>query len=98
MRRSRTMLFLGAAVVGVATGWVLAGRHIRKHRTALFSPRPLQRLSALAALAAEPSIANVRLLRDYLAWESRPLLRRRAGALLRRMEATLVDPQPVGNR
>lgn len=64
MRRSRGMLFFGAAVVGVATGWVLAGRHIRKHRTALFSPRPLQRLSALAALAAEPSIANVRLLRD----------------------------------
>lgn len=96
MRRPRTMLFLGAAVVGVATGWVLAGRHIRKHRTALFSPQALRRLSALAGLAAEPSIANVRLLRDYLAWESRPLLRRRAAALLRRMESTLTDPQPVG--
>jgi hypothetical protein len=96
MRRSRTMLFLGAAVVGVAAGWMLAGRHIRKHRTALFSPRPLQRLSALAALAAEPSIANVRLLRDYLAWEPRALLRRRAKALLVRMESALHDPQPVG--
>lgn len=96
MRRSRGMLFLGAAVVGVAAGWMLAGRHIQKHRTALFSPRPLQRLSALAALAAEPSIANVRLLRDYLAWEPRSLLRRRAKALLTRMEAALHDPQPVG--
>ncbi len=95
MRRSRGMLFFGAAVVGVATGWVLAGRHIRKHRTALFSPRPLQRLSALAALSAEPSIANVRLLRDYLAWEPRPLLRRRAQALLTRMEDALHDLQPV---
>ncbi len=95
MRRSRGMLFFGAAVVGVATGWVLAGRHIRKHRTALFSPRPLQRLSALAALAAEPSIANVRLLRDYLAWEPRSLLRRRAQALLTRMEDALHDLQPV---
>ncbi|HWA40677.1 MAG TPA: hypothetical protein VG712_03640 [Gemmatimonadales bacterium] len=96
MRRSRTMLFLGAAAVGVAAGWMLAGRHIRRHRTALFSPRPLQRLSALAGLAAEPSVANVRLLQDYLAWETRPLLRRRASALLRRMEATLIDPRPVG--
>lgn len=96
MRRARSMMFFGAAAVGVAAGWMLAGRHIRKHRTALFSPRPLQRLSALAAMAADPSIANVRLLRDYLAWESRPLLRRRASALLQRMEATLADPQPVG--
>ncbi|MBW8772474.1 MAG: hypothetical protein JF590_04170 [Gemmatimonadetes bacterium] len=95
MRRSRVMLFLGAAAVGVAAGWMIAGRHIRKHRTALFSPRPLQRLSALAALAAEPSIANVRLLRDYLAWEPRALLRRRAKALLTRMETALHDPQPV---
>ena len=96
MRRSRTMLFLGATAVGVAAGWMLAGRHMRKHRTALFSPRPLQRLSALAAMAAEPSVANVRLLQDYLAWDSRPLLRRRATALLRRMEQTLIDPRPVG--
>jgi hypothetical protein len=95
MARSRTMLFLGAAAVGVAAGWMLAGRHIRKHRTALFSPRPLQRLSALAALATEPSIPNVRLLRDYLAWEPRSLLRRRAQALLARMESALHDPQPV---
>lgn len=96
MRRSRGMLFFGAAAVGVATGWVLAGRHIRKHRTALFSSRPLQRLSALAALAAEPSVTNVRLLGDYLAWEPRSLLRRRAKALLARMEGALHDPQPVG--
>lgn len=96
MRRSRGMLFAGAAMVGMAAGWMLAGRHIRKHRTALFSPRPLQRLSALAGLAADPSVLNVRLLRDYLAWESRPLLRRRAKALLARMEATLADTQPMG--
>jgi len=96
MGRSRTMLFLGAATVGIAAGWFLAGRHIKKHRTALFSPRPLQRLSALAGLAADPSIANVRLLQDYLAWEPRPILRRRARALLSRMESALADPQPVG--
>jgi hypothetical protein len=96
MRRSRVLLFLGAAAVGAAAGWMIAGRHIRKHRSALFSPRPLQRLSALAGLAADPSIANVRLLQDYLAWEPRPILRRRARALLTRMENSLADPQPVG--
>ncbi len=96
MRRSRAMMFVGAAAVGVAAGWFLAGRHIKKHRSALFSPRPLRRLSALAALAAEPTITNVRLLQDYLAWEPRPILRRRARALLLRMEASLADPQPVG--
>jgi hypothetical protein len=90
------MLFLGAAAIGVAAGWVLAGRHIQRHRADLFSPRPLRRLSALAGLAAAPTITNVRLLRDYLAWERRPLLRRRASVLLQRMEAALVDPQPVG--
>ncbi len=36
------------------------------------------------------------LLRDYLAWEPRPLLRRRAAALLRGMESTLTEPRPVG--
>ena len=96
MRRSRAMLFLGAAAVGVAAGWLLAGRHITRHRTSLFSAKPLQRLSALAALAAEPSIANARLLRDYLAWEPRPLLRRRATALLRSMETALAEPRSVG--
>lgn len=96
MRRSRMMMFVGAAAVGVAAGWFLAGRHIKKHRNALFSPRPLQRLSALAALAAEPTITNVRLLQDYLAWEPRPILRSRARALLARMEAALVESQPVG--
>jgi hypothetical protein len=86
---------VGAAVLGLAAGWVLAGRHIRTHRHALFSPRPLRRLSAMAALAAEPSVAHARLLRDYLRWEPRPLLRRRAAALLARMETALADLQPM---
>jgi hypothetical protein len=31
----------------------------------------------------------VRLLRDYLAWEQHPMLRRRADGIVRRMEAKL---------
>jgi hypothetical protein len=89
MSRGRTMLFVGGAVAGLAVGWLVARRHIARHRADLFSARPVRRLSALAGLAAEPSVETVRLLRDYLAWEPRPLLRRRAQALLQQMEATL---------
>jgi hypothetical protein len=83
------MLFVGGAVVGATVGWMLARQHIARHRADLFSARPLRRLSALAGLAAEPRVETVRLLRDYLVWEPRPLLQRRARAILRRMEATL---------
>jgi hypothetical protein len=34
-------------------------------------------------------VETVRLLRDYLAWERQPVLRRRAHAILRGLEATL---------
>jgi hypothetical protein len=34
-------------------------------------------------------VATIRLLRDYLAWERQPALRRRAQAILRGLETTL---------
>ena len=34
-------------------------------------------------------VETVRLLRDYLEWESQPMLRRRAEGILRRLEAAL---------
>ena len=37
-------------------------------------------------LLQQPSDQAVRLLRDYLAWERQPMLRRRATAIVRRME------------
>ena len=49
----------------------------------------LRRLSALGYLSAHPSVETVRLLRDYTAWEQQPMLRRRAEAIARRMEAKL---------
>ena len=42
-----------------------------------------------ASWPARAGVETVRLLRDYLAWERQPVLRRRAEAILRRMEATL---------
>jgi hypothetical protein len=88
--RSRTWVFLGGIVAGAGVGWLLAQQRFSYHRRDLFSPRPLRRLAALGFLAGQDGVETVRLLRDYLAWERQPMLRRRAEAIVRRMEATLV--------
>jgi hypothetical protein len=87
--RSRSLLFAGGAVVGAATGWVLAQRRLTFHRRDLFSPRPMRRLAALGYLAGQGDVETVRLLRDYMAWERQPVLRRRAETILRRLESNL---------
>lgn len=74
---------------GVVVGTVLAQHSMGRHRRDLFSDRPLRRLSALGYLSGHPSVDTVRLLRDYLGWEQQPMLRRRAEAMVRRMEARL---------
>lgn len=87
--RVGTRVALVASVLGLATGVGLAQHSISRYRRALFSARPLKRLSALGYLSAHPSVETVRLLRDYIAWEQQPMLRRRAEAIARRMEAKL---------
>ena len=87
--RTRTWPFAGGVALGIATGWVLAQRRLATHRSALFSPRPLRRLAALGFLAGQEDVETVRLLRDYLSWERQPMLRRRAEAIVRRLEETL---------
>jgi len=87
--RSRAWLFAGGMSAGLVAGWMLTQQRFTTHRRDLFSPRPLRRLAALSYLAGEGDVETVRLLRDYLAWERQPMLRRRADALLRRMEASL---------
>ncbi len=75
--------------VGALLGIALAQYSMGRHRQDLFSRRPLRRLSALGYLSGHPSVEAVRLLRDYLVWEEHPMLRRRAEAIVRRMEAKL---------
>ncbi len=87
--RSKGKAALVAFGVGAAVGIVLAHYSMDRHRKDLFSQRPLRRLSALGYLSGHPSVETVRVLRDYLAWEERPMLRRRAHAIVRRMEAKL---------
>ena len=75
--------------LGAVIGVMVAQQTMGRHRRDLFSPRPLRRLAALGYLNGHPSVESVRLLRDYLAWEPQPLLRRRAETVMRRMEARL---------
>jgi hypothetical protein len=87
--RSRALFFAGGLVAGAVAGWLLAQRRLTTHQRDLFSPRPLRRLAALGYLAGQAGVDTIRLLRDYLAWERKPVLRRRAQAILRGLEATL---------
>lgn len=86
--RSRWLLFLGSALLGTGAGWYLVQRQMAQGKSDLFSPQPFKRLSALGYLAGQEEVQTVRLLQDYLSWETQPMLRRRAQSILRRMEAT----------
>lgn len=79
---------LGAAAVTALGVW-LARDRMARHRRDLFSPHPLRRLAALGYLRTEPNVDNVLLLRDFLAWEERPLIRKRAASILDEMEEEL---------
>lgn len=79
---------LGAVAVA-ALGIFVARDQMMRHRRELFSPHPLRRLAALGYLRQHPEVDNVMLLRDFLAWEDRPLLRKRAATILEEMEEDL---------
>ncbi len=87
------LLALGAAA---AVSALVVRDQIARHRRELFSSHPLRRLAALGYLGGrEATVDTVRLLRDFVAWEPRPLIRRRAVILLARMEQQLrTAPRP----
>jgi hypothetical protein len=81
------ILTLGAAV---ALGTLVVRDQFTRHRRGLFSSRALQRFAALGYIAGMgASVELVQLLRDFVAWESRTLLRNRARQILERMEHQL---------
>jgi hypothetical protein len=77
--------FLG----GIAAGTLIWSRMQRQYRRNLFSPRIFRRVAALGYLRARPTVVTAQLLREYVAWEPRPLLRDRGVKMLKRLEATL---------
>ena len=87
--KRRAWYALGATAAGFMLGALLAQRQMGRWRASLFSSRPLRRLAALGYLSGHPGLETVRLLREYLAWEHHPALRRRAESLMRRMERNL---------
>ena len=89
MRREYLQWGVVAGVAGAAAGMLLWSHHMRDAKRDLFHRRAVRRMAALGYVGARPSVENARLLRDFTAWEPRPALRRRAAALLRRMETHL---------
>jgi hypothetical protein len=86
--RTVGLTLAGTAAVSVL-GVLLVRDQVHRHRRDLFSPRPLRRLAALTYIGKHPDIENANLLRDFLGWEREPMLRRRASAILDRMERSL---------
>ena len=85
---------VGLAAVGGA-GVLLARDQMARHQAELFSPHPLRLLAALGYLRAQPGVDNVLLLRDYVAWGERPMLRKRATAILAGMEEYLAAEESI---
>lgn len=88
---SRGWRIAGLTVLAVAAAGALAAVVVRdqmsRHRRDLFSSTAVRRLAALGYMGREPAtVDNITLLRDFIAWEPRGILRRRARSILRRME------------
>jgi gas vesicle protein len=77
---------LAAAVAGTVAA-LLVRDQISRQRRNLFNPHSLRRMAALQHIARqEASIDDINLLRDYISWEPRRMLRNRARAIVARME------------
>jgi len=88
LRVAGMVLFTVGAVI--ALGTLLVRDQISRHRRELFSAHPLRRMAALSYLAGrDATVEAVQLLRDFVAWEPKPLIRRRAIRILNRMERRL---------
>lgn len=86
-------MFMAAVVAGAAVGWWFGGRRSARHRHDLFSADPVDRAMALRALMDHPAPGALTTLKDYVQWEPRPALRRRAAAYAAKLEAALVSAE-----
>jgi hypothetical protein len=89
MGRRASLATAAGLAGGVLLGLIVWSQQTRRFRRDLFSRRPLRRLAALGYLRGQRSAETVRLLRDYVGWETRPRLRSRGEKILRRMEQAL---------
>jgi hypothetical protein len=99
MRRSSILRTAGIVLLSVgavsAVGTLVVRDQMSRHRRNLFSRQALKRLAALGYLAGTAaSVELVQVLRDFVAWEPNPILKKRALQILARMERQL-EAQPV---
>jgi len=89
-RRTRSRRLLTAGFVGgVVVGLVIWSVQIRRCRRDLFSPSALRRLAALGYLGGHPGVESAKILNEYVRWEQKTVLRKRAQRLLSRMQRHL---------
>lgn len=89
MIKSRARFLALSFVGGVAAGSFVWNRLQHNCRRELFNRSALRRVAALGYLRARPSVSTARILREYIAWEPRPILRQRGARILRTLETTL---------
>ena len=87
--RDGALYLAGGFAGGLVVGLIVWSQQTRRYRRDLFSRRKLRRLAALGYLRGQHTPDNVRLLRDYVNWETHPKLKRRGLRILRRMEESL---------
>jgi hypothetical protein len=96
--RTTGVVVLAVGTVSAITGLVVRDQIARSQRD-LFSPHPLRRLAALGYIAGrDASVELVQVLRDFIGWELKPLLRRRARQVLQRMEVQLLESESARTR
>lgn len=88
LRRSKTLT--AAFVGGVVVGLVVWSIQMRRCRRDLFSPSPVRRLAALGYLGGHPGVETAQILTEYMRWETKEPLRKRAERLLSRLQRHLV--------
>jgi hypothetical protein len=89
MSRERASFVAVGFLGGVAAGSLAWSRMQRQYRRNLFSKSALHRMAALGYLRARPTVGTAQLLREYVAWEPRAVLRSRGARLLRKLESSL---------
>jgi hypothetical protein len=89
MSRQRASFVAVGFIGGIAAGSLVWSRMQRQYRRNLFSRSPIRRVAALGYLRARPSVNTAQLLREYIAWEPRSILRSRGVRMLKRIESTL---------
>jgi hypothetical protein len=87
--RDGALYVAGGFAGGLVVGLIVWSQQTRRYSRDLFSRRKLRRLAALGYLRGQHTPDNVRLLRDYVNWETHAKLRRRGLRILRQMEASL---------